>query len=139
MYVSLTNVIRYCSFNTFVTSSYKNIHIVLSRLICAKIDCSVFQVTVTVASFKNIVAYRKSKRFKPILGNSNVHRRRNLDIGRSASEIISYRGCIKYACAGTPVFTVRVLFTIEFGGIPCMESRDVFICSKNSQTSMKLP
>jgi len=38
-----------------------------------------------------------------------------------------------------PVFTVRVLFTIEFGGIPCMESRDVFICGKNSQTSMKFP
>jgi len=29
-----------------------------------------------------------------------------------------------------PVFTVRVLYTIEFGGIPCMESRDVFICAK---------
>jgi len=34
---------------------------------------------------------------------------------------------------------VRVLFTIEFGGIPCMEFCDVFICAKNSQTSMKLP
>ena len=28
------------------------------------------------------------------------------------------------------VFTVRVLLTIEFGGIPCMQSRDVFICGK---------
>jgi len=29
-----------------------------------------------------------------------------------------------------PVFTVRVLLTIEFGGMPCMESSDVFICAK---------
>jgi len=50
---------------------------------------------------------------------------------RSASEIVSYRGCVKYACADAPVFTVRVLLTIEFEGIPCMESRDVFICAKN--------
>jgi len=59
-----------------------------------------FTVTVTVTSFKNIVAYRRSAlKFKPSLGNSNVHRRRNLDRERSASEIISYRARIKYACA----------------------------------------
>jgi len=29
-----------------------------------------------------------------------------------------------------PVFTVRVSPTIEFGGIPWMESRDMFICAK---------
>ena len=48
---------------------------------------------------KNIVAYRKSKRFKPTLGNSNVHRRRNFDRERSAPEIVSYRARVKYDCA----------------------------------------
>jgi len=70
-------------------------------LFVLKIDCSVFKVTVTeltVTSFKNIVAYRK-KRLNPSLGNSNVHRRRNLDRERPASEIVSYRARVKYACA----------------------------------------
>ena len=67
-------------------------------LFVLKIDCSVFKVTITVTSFKNIVTYRK-KRLKPNLGNSNVHRQRNLDRERSASQIVSYRARIKYACA----------------------------------------
>ena len=67
-------------------------------VICAKIDCSVFKVTVIVTSFKNIVTYRKNH-LKPSLGNSNVRRRRNLDRERSASEIVSYRARVKYACA----------------------------------------
>jgi len=45
----------------------------VTDIICAKIDCSIFKVAITVTSFKNIVAYRK-KRLKPSLGNSNVHR-----------------------------------------------------------------
>ena len=51
-----------------------------------------FKVTVTVKSFTNIVAYRS-------LGNSNLHRRRNLDRERSASKIVCYRARVKYACA----------------------------------------
>ena len=48
-----------------------------------------FTVTVTVTSFKNIVAYRRSAlKFKPSLGNSNVHRRINLGIEPSASKIL---------------------------------------------------
>jgi len=39
------------------------------------------------------------KRSKPSVGNSNVHWPRNLDRERSASEIVSYRARVKYACA----------------------------------------
>ena len=72
-------------------------------------------VTVTVISFKNIVAYRK-KCIKPSLGNSNVHRRTNLERERSALEIVSYRARVKNMPVA--IFTVRVLLTIENGGIP---------------------
>jgi len=72
--------------------------VTLLTLFVLKIDCSMFKVTATVTSFKNIVHYR-IKRLKPSLSNSNVHRRRNLDRERSASEILSYRARIKYACA----------------------------------------
>ena len=81
--------------------------------------------------YHNVLLKHRSlsqKRLKPSLGNSNVHRRRNLDRERSASEIVSYRARVKYACTR---ITVRVLLTIEFGGIPCMESRDVYISAKN--------
>jgi len=67
-------------------------------LFVLKIDCSVFKVTVPVTCLKYIVAYRKM-RLKLSIGNSNVHQRRNLDRERSASEILSYRARVKYACA----------------------------------------
>jgi len=52
--------------------------------------------------YRNVFLKHRSlsqKRLKPSLDNSNVHRRRNLDRERSASEIVSYRARIKYACA----------------------------------------
>ena len=53
-----------------------------------------------------------------------MHRRRNLDRERSASEIVSYRARVKYACARIHC----TCFTYyRIGGIPCMESRDVFV------------
>jgi len=51
--------------------------------------------------YRNIFLKHRSlsqKRLEPSLGNSNVHRWRNLDRERSASEIVSYRARIKYAC-----------------------------------------
>ena len=70
------------------------------------------------------------KHLKPSLGNGNVHRRRNLDRERPASEI-----CLH-------LYSLYVFYLLNYyriRGNPCMESRDVFICAKNSQTSMKLP
>ena len=78
-------------------------------LFVLKIDCSVFKVTVNVTSFKNIVPI--AKRFQPSLGNSNVHRRRNLERERSASEIVSYCARVKYYCLRQ--FHCSVLLTIE--------------------------
>ena len=91
--------IRYLCFSNYrIRVKYSRESCESLTLFVLKIDCSVFEVTVTVTSFKNIVTYRK-KHLKPSLGNSNMHRRRNLDRERSASEIVSYRARVKYACA----------------------------------------
>ena len=52
--------------------------------------------------YRNIFERHRSlsqKRLKPSLGNSNVHLQRNLDREWSASELVSYRASVKYACA----------------------------------------
>jgi len=61
--------------------------VTLLTLFVLKIDCSMFTVTVTVKFFKKHCSLSQ-KRLKPNLGNSNVHRRRNLDREPSASKIL---------------------------------------------------
>ena len=75
--------------------------------------------------YRNIVWKHRSlsqKRFKPI--------GEEIWTERSASEIVSYRARVKYACARIHC-TCFTYSTIEFWGIPCMGSLDVFICAKN--------
>jgi len=60
------------------------------------------------------------KRLKPSLGNSNLHRRRNLDREWSALEIVFYRARIKYACARIhcTCFTYYQIWQNPVHGIP---------------------